>query len=435
MDRTTLLAFGLPSLPIAAISLPLFIYLPPFYGDELGLSLAAVGTILFLARLWDMVTDPAIGWLSDRFGRRYGRRRTWVVLGTPIALIGVWHLFVPPDGAGTAYLLTWSLVAALGSTMMLIPYNAWGAELSGGYHERSRIFSFAQAFFVLGTLVGIVVPGAVEAVTGDRALALETIFWVVLVAAVPTVFWLIRRVPEGEPLPGRLGWRQGLDVLWHNRPFRRLMSAHFINAFANGLPGALFLYFVQAVIQEASWAGPLLMVYFGVGLAALPLWLGLARRIGKHRTWCCSMAVACAAFVWVPFIGEGDVVPFLIICIVSGTAVGIDLALPAAIQADVIDEDTARSGTSRAGLYYALWGMITKLSFALSIGVAYPLLEWVGFDPSGENTAFALFTLAALYGLVPTAVKLGVMAMMWNFPLDATRQAALRSEISAARSG
>ena len=131
------------------------------------------------------------------------------------------------------------------------------------------------------------------------------------------------------------------------------------------------------------------------------------------------MLLACAVFVWVPFLGAGDVIAFGVICLLSGLSLGADLALPASIQADVVDVDTAEGGGGRAGLFFALWNMATKL--ALAVGIAFPLLDLAGFTSQGDNPPAALWTLALLYGGLPVLFKLAAVLMVWHFPLDEAR--------------
>jgi Na+/melibiose symporter-like transporter len=197
--------------------------------------------------------------------------------------------------------------------------------------------------------------------------------------------------------------------------------------------------FVAHVIGRGDAYGPLLLAYFLAGLLAIPFWSWLAKRIGKHRAWVIAMTLACGAFAFTPFVvGEGDIVAFAIISIVSGMGVGADLVLPASIQADVVDADTQASGEQRTGLFFALWGIATKLAFALA-AAALPVLHLAGFradaiDGTGlsTNTPDALLVLTLLYAAVPIAIKLVAMAMMWNFPLDVEQQRAIRAELEQA---
>lgn len=438
LPLTRLIAYGLPALPGAALGLPLYVFLPTFYTATLGLPLAAVGTALLVARLWDVVTDPVVGVLSDRSRGRFGRRRPWLVASLPLLVLSVWMLFRPADGAGVGYLMLWSFALYLGWTMLALPHGAWGAELSDDYHERARISAAREIALVLGTLVAAGLPVVIGIDGGDEPGAVLALLAVLLTAGLPAAVGLAvltvpdRRVAAPVPVP----WRQAAALLAGNRPFRRLIAAYLINGVANGLPATLFLLFVGHVLAVPAMQGALLFGYFLCGILGVPGWLALARRIGKHRAWCVAMLANCVVFAWVPMLGAGDVWPFLAICVLSGFCLGADLMLPSAIQADVVDVDTAAGGGRRTGLYFAFWGMATKLALALAVGIAFPLLDLAGFRADATaNTAPALLTLTLLYGGAPVAFKLVAIALMWRFPLDEAVQSVLRRRIRAAEAG
>lgn len=433
-----LAAYGAPAAAFAILLLPPYVFLPGFYTQTLGLPLDWIGYIIILSRVFDAFTDPVIGFMSDRTPGRFGRRKPWIIAGTPIAIFAVLLLFAPGEEATLSQFGVGIFLLTLAWTMLLLPYSAWGAELSGDYNERTRITSVREGVGLFGTLLAASTPTALTAAGyADPRVHMAALAVLVIVLMVPTVAWLIVKVPEPAPLTHvRVSVREGLRAIAGNAPFRRLILAYLINAFANGLPATLFLLFVSHVIGAPEAYGPLLLAYFLAGLAGIPIWSRLARRLGKHRTWVIAMALACGAFAFTPFVvGEGDVVPFLIISIISGIGFGADLVLPSAIQADVVDVDTKASGEQRTGLFFALWGIATKLSFALA-AVSLPVLHWVGFDADAFNAAGksangadALFALAMLYAAVPVALKLVAMAMMWSFPLDAARQREIRSAI------
>jgi glycoside/pentoside/hexuronide:cation symporter, GPH family len=195
----------------------------------------------------------------------------------------------------------------------------------------------------------------------------------------------------------------------------------------------LFLYFVSSVIGDEDLRGPLLFLYFLCGIAGVPLALWAARRTSKHRAWCYAMVAVCLVFSCAPLLGNGDVWLFTAICISNGVCLGFDIVLPAAIQADVIDADTAKSGEQRSGFYFAAWSLATKMSLALGVGIAFPLLGAFGFNPAPDaaNTPEALFALAVVYAWVPVTLKIIAIGLMWNFPLGAAEQADLRKQIEA----
>jgi GPH family glycoside/pentoside/hexuronide:cation symporter len=430
----SLFSYGLPGLPLTALLLPLAVFLPPYYASLPGMGAAAVGFVLFGARLWDVVTDLGVGWASDRTRSRFGRRRPWIAIGAPMLLVGAWFLFSPPQDAGPIYLLLAALVAYLGWTLVSLPYNTWGAELSTDYDERSRITATREGFAVLGTMVAIILPTVVDgregAAPGD---GLRALFWFLafsLPFALALLFWRVRE--PARPARAALDLREGFRLLRSNRPFRRLVLAYLANGAANGFPATLFIFFNLHVLQVGEQqAGIALIVYFLSAVLGLPLWMRLGRGRAKHRLWCASMLWVSFVFIFAAMLGPGDYWAYLIICVLGGASLGVDQAVPASMQADVIDEDTANGGGGRAGLYFGLWGMATKLSFALAVGITYPLLQLAGFDASAESQApQALTTLIFLYALLPVVVKVGVVALIWRYPLDRQRHAELRARIA-----
>lgn len=429
LPPTRLLAYGALGLPLAALNLPLYVYLPPFYAAELGLGFAAVGAALFAARLLDVLTDPLIGELSDRTRTPLGRRRPWLLGACPLLILATFMLFDPDEGVGVMALFVWTNLAYVAWTAMILPYTALGAELSGDYHERARIAGVREGFVLVGILLAAALPTMLGAEAGNRRV-LETLAAAMAVLLPLTLLALLLLVREPKPRSeSGLRFVEGLKIAGRNRPFVRLVSAYLLNGIANGLPATLFLLFVGHVLELPARAGPLLLVYFVAGIVAMPLWLWLSRRIGKHRAWCCAMVWASLAFMWAPLLGPGDFWPFLAICVLSGLALGADLALPPAIQADVVDLDWLQSGRQRTGLFFALWSMATKLSLALAVGIAFPLLDLLGFTADGTSPAHALIGLAVLYGLVPVLIKIIAIACVWNFPLDVRSHDATRRRL------
>lgn len=435
-DVKQIFFYGLPALPLAVLTLPFYILVPSFYAQQLGLPLAAVGSALLIVRLLDALSDPVIGVLTDRWHPVFGRRRTWFALASIPAVISAWFVFVPGRDASPAYLTLWGAILSVSWTAAIVPYAAWGAEISTSYAGRARVVAWRESFGVIGTMIALSATAIVPLLgfPGQANVLLALAIFVVL--GVPlSVGAAVTRLPEPrDDTSTKVRFRQGIELLRENRPFMRLLSAFFLNGCGNGFPATLFLFFVTDRLRAGHAAGPLLLLYFFCGIIGVPFWLWLSRKTSKHRAWACGMIMACICFSAVPFIATGQVWPFALVCIGTGLALGADLVLAPAIQADVIDVDTAHSGSQRAGLYFALWGFATKLALALAVGLAFPLLSWSGFDPATHmRTDFGLAMLAALYAIVPIILKIGAIRLVWNFPVDAEAQSLLRQRIEASQ--
>ena len=433
IGHLTLAGYALLALPMALIGLPFYVLAPAYYVETLHVPVALAGQALLLARLADALSDPVAGLLADRWRPKAGRRRLWVLAASFPAALAVWMVFTPPAGAGALYLGLMGAATSVLMTACMVPYAAWGAELLPDYAGRARVAAWREAFGLVGVLIalgsiaalpllGLPGPGHVLAFAGLVA-------GVGLPTAAALAFAL---VPEPRDVSTRrLPLAAGLAALGANRPFLRLLAAYFLNGFANGLPATLFLFFVSERLAAPQAAGPLLVLYFLCGLAGMPLWLLLAHQSSKHRAWCLAMLMACGFFGVALTLGPGDTLAFGVICAGSGLGLGADLLLAPAIQADVIDVGTLATGEQRSGLYFAVWGLSTKLALAAAAGLAFPLLSAFGFDPAaGARAPQGLLALSLLYAGLPVALKLTAVALMWNFTVSPELAAANAAALS-----
>ncbi|MDI7862627.1 MFS transporter [Rhizobiaceae bacterium n13] len=430
--RTECAAYALPALPLAALALPLYVIVPTFYSDVVGLPLAAVGVVLLAIRVFDAFADPLFGWLADRFSSRLGRRRGFFLLSLPLTAASAFMLFWPPGDAGLGYLGFWGALVSVGYTWTVLPYTAWGAELSDDYKRRSVIAAWRESATLVGTLLAIGLPFAIGLQTHDGVNGLAVV--AVLVAVCLPLAGMVAALAVPEPIDRstrNLRFSESLGFIGRNDAFLRLIVAFLLNGLANAIPATLFLYFVSDRLGSPELRGPFLFLYFLSAIAGVPLATLSARRLGKHRAWCLAMVLACLVFSLAGFLDHGDLYAFGAICIVTGILLGFDLVLPPAIQADVIDNDTAASGAQRSGFYFGAWSLATKLSLAGAVGMVFPLLSMVGFEPGdAANGTSALGALAILYAWLPILPKAVAIGLMWNFPIGEVEQQELRRRIA-----
>ena len=215
------------------------------------------------------------------------------------------------------------------------------------------------------------------------------------------------------PAPIRASVQAILPAALRDGDFARLLGVFAVNGIAAAVPSATVLFFVADVLRAAELAGLFLARYFLAAACSLPLWVAAAARLGKLRAWLAGMGLALVVFAWAGLLGAGDTWAYGLICVLSGFALGADLALPPSLLADLL----ARPGGLQApraasGAAFGWWNFVTKANLALAAGLALPLLALLGYSP-GSREAGGVSALAAVYALVPLVLKLGAMALLW----------------------
>ena len=161
LSRIDKFSYALPALPLAVIGIPVYVFLPKFYTDTVGLDISTIGILLMAVRLFDAVTDPLIGYLSDRTSGRFGRRKPYIALGAMGLAVSILFLFRPiglPGHLMTIYFGCWLFALFFFWTLITIPYESLGPELTPEYHERTSLFAFRDGFLIVGTLLAAASP-------------------------------------------------------------------------------------------------------------------------------------------------------------------------------------------------------------------------------------------------------------------------------------
>lgn len=412
-NRPDLFLYGALALPLAFAGLPVYLHAPDFYATTYGLSLAALGAVLLGLRVVDAVQDPLIGAFSDAFAHR---RKSILLAGAFLLLAGFAGLFNPPVLSGTGSLAWFAVnvfVCTTGFSIMSINYQALGALWPASSPDRTRITGTREALGLVGILAASVLPSVLRN-RYDAAAAFQvvTLVLAVLLVAGGLLFlrWYARhsgtavKAPSVATAPG--GFRDLLRDGWA----RRFYGIYFISNFASAIPAVLVLFYIRDRLAAETWTGLFLLVYFLSGAVSMPVWQRVARRVGTARAWGISMVVAVITFVWAFSLGAGDIVPFVIVCVLSGAALGADLSLPPALLADRIDHVEDQAIASR---YFSGAAFFAKASFALATGLTLPMLGALGYVPGQPAVAEIGIYLSGVYALVPCAIK--ITAAVWLF--------------------
>ncbi|MEM1435090.1 MAG: MFS transporter [Pseudomonadota bacterium] len=431
LRRSSIWIYGSLGFPLALLGYPLGIWLPRAYDSYIGIDTFAVGSIITIAALFDAITDPLMGYASDRFRSRWGRRRAWVLVGAPFLALALYFLLNPERGSTVLYLGAWFVFLRIGTTMVLVPYAAWGMELSGEYDTRTRIQAAREIFVLLGLIGAALVPALVEAAYGNDATAvmvLNAYTWLAVPLLLGITVLVVARVPEPPPRAreGQVSFLRSLRLMSRNGLFLRVLAIELLIGGGEAFRNALSLYFMQDYIG-APRAGTLYLVYFSFGLAAIPAWNLLARRFGKHRSLSAAIILVGIVSLAIFTLDHGDVQAFYVLFAIKGFCFGSFAYLPRAMLADVIDLDTLRTGDARTGSYFSIFAFMTKTAQSIG-GTSLMALAVVGYDTAigASNGAEELLWLGVLYAIWPTVLFGFALYLCWTWPLTAPRHARLQ---------
>ncbi len=398
------LHYGALGLPLAFVALPLYVVLPNHYATEFGVPLATLGLLLLGVRLFDALIDPVIGrWCDRLFAQSLSRVLAMGAFAALVLAAGFGALFFPPTReptsllawAGLCLVLTYAAYSALS-----VAHQSWGAMLGGDETKRSQVVAWREGLGLVGVVLASMAPAWLRLPATLAlfcvALALGWLAWTG--ALRPTISKLTRVTDIWQPL--------------RRASFRRLLAVFVLNGIAGAVPATLVLFFVQDRLQVPRAMEPVFLgAYFLSAAVSMPAWLALVRRIGLARTWLAGIVMAVTAFAWASVLGSGDSLEFVLVCVLSGLALGTDLALPGALLAGVIAQAGDRG--SAEGAYFGWWNFATKLNLALAAGLALPLLALFGYTP-GARDAGALAALTMAYCLLPCLLKLGAAGLLYR---------------------
>ena len=428
-DRTSLLAYMLPAVPLAMLGMPLIIYVPPFYAAELGLELAAVGGIFFIARAWDAITDPLIGFFSDQTRGRWGRRKPWIVIGVPLLMISLYLFLSPPVNVSKTYLFVVALVFYIAWTTVQIPYLSWGAELSRDYAVRTRINGYRET----GTMIGVILATLLPVLfLREENPALRDILWVYvafLLVLIPLSVFTAAAVTPKTPFveTGRHGLLSTLKLLSGNKPYLRLVAGIFFLWLGGSVMNASLIFTFEHILEMPRSAFlKFVLIQYVIGILCLPLWVRFGNRFGRHR-----------ALVWGGFgylavqplyllVAPGDFSQLLLVALVHGPIISVIWVMPPALVADTIEYGMMKGGGDDAAIYMAVYNFIVKVAFAGGVGIALPLLGVLGFQPAGVNDAEALQGLVFVGLFLPGIIGLAGAVILYNYPINKHRHGVIR---------
>ncbi len=443
----TKLAFGVGDIGPAIVTNINGFFILSFLINVAGLRPGAAGTIFLVAKLWDAVNDPVIGWLTDHTVSRFGRRRPWLLIGAiPFGLAFFLHWLVPPLSQSGLfwYYLVVALLLDTAFTAVLVPYTALTPELTPDYDERTSLTSVRLSFSIVGGLVAAFLHTKIVAafdnpITGN---AVSAAIWAVAI----TVPWFItflgtREAPEsgsGKPRPGEqsLGFFEGLVVVFRNRAFMLVTLIYLLSWLAlQFVQTNLQLYMQDWIGLNLNQFGLLLLTIQGLSFVWVLIWARVSERIGKQNVYYLGIAVFILVELALFFVQRGQVAVIFVIGAVVAIGVAVVFLVPWSMLPDVVDLDELETGQRREGVYYGFFAFLQKLGLALGLFVSGWVLDLAGYinavpgQPTPAQPESVLFALRLLVGPAGAVLLLLSLIAVYKYPLTRAKHAELRARL------
>lgn len=435
----TYLGYGVGSVGTGIFSTVPGLLLLSFMIRYLEIPPAIAGTVIFIPRFWDVITDPFAGSLSDRTRSRWGARRPWMLAGSLTLPIVFALLFRVPEHTGMAaawYVLFIYILCTTFYTIYQVPYIAMPAEMTEDYDERTTIMSFRIAFLTIGILVGgALAPELVSAGGGGREgyILMGIVVGVILFLVLIGSFFGTRKVPHVDPVPTTVSFREQMRAAAENKPFFILFGSYIIQVLGIGAMLAGVDFYSSYILRDPGQTSILFVCLIGPALVTMPLWVKIGRRFGKLTGYIiCTVLFALGGFALMMTGAEMLWLVYLIVFIMGAGYAGTQL-FPYSMLPDTISADTLKTGLRRAGAYTGVWTAADKAGFAVGPAVFAGILAVTGFmETEGgiliDQPASALVGVRIGFALLPALLMALSLLLLRLYRLDPEVIAALGAE-------
>ena len=419
LPRRTLLSYATAFLGYGMLDLPLTVLLNFFYADVVKLAPQLVGRGLLIGNLWDAVTDPTMGHISDRTRTAMGRRRPYLLAAAVPLGVTFFMMWTPvaPNHLFANFLIAHMAVFTM-LTIFLVPYNSLAAELSPDYDERTRIQGYRESAHIIGLLIGglFMLFAAQFASRRTGYSVVGAIYGAAMTVGVLITFFGVREDPAFQRRARVGGW-EGVKLVASNRHFLWLLATFVFANIGNLIPSNMVPFALKYWIKvDEEYFSLLLVTYLIVAVCAVPFWVRLSSSIGKKWAYFVALIWSAVSLAAMFFLRPGALIPIAIIFGIAGAAYGALWILSLSILADIIDYDELNSGERREGIYFGIWTFMQKVTVAGASAAMLEVMAKIGYTPDQEQAAHTILGIRILIALVPAVMYVIAALILVRFP-------------------
>ena len=396
--------------------------------DTVGIAAALAGIAILVGKFWDAVTDPMMGFISDRTRSRWGRRRPYFLFGALPLLLSMWYFFSAPDYSNNQPIgFLWAAFALCllntAYTVVNIPYSSLTPELTKDFKERTSLNGFRFSFAVIGTILGAAVVQPIVSLAGNPHTGFSIVgllFGFIMASTILTTFFTVRE-PDHQitPRPKEKFFATFLAV-FRNKTYIRLAAVYTFNLTGITFVQTMLVYYFKYLYQNEGTTTIAMLLLLGVAMICVPISVLVARRLGKKRTYQLALAILVVSCLAIFGFGHTLGMTFtLIVMVFAGVGIGFGYVPPYAMLPDVVEVDAIQSNSRKEGAYYGMWTFFSKIGVALAAALSGLFLGVAGFVPNiVDQTDSTIFTIRLLIGPIPAIIFIVGILLIQKYPLD-----------------
>jgi glycoside/pentoside/hexuronide:cation symporter, GPH family len=411
-----------------------------FMTDVAGLSLANAALVILIGRVWDAVTDPVMGFLTDRTRSRWGRRRPYLLFGAiPFGFMFTMLWFRPPTMSPfllTTYFTVVYFLYDTCVTLITMPYFALTPEMTQDYDERTSLTMYRMAFSITGSLTAFIVPlliiGKMHPQNAPRVFMMGLIFGIICAIPPLLTFFGSKEKPEyyAQSQPGI---RDSVKAVRRNRPFLFAAGIFLFTWTAVDIIQVFMLYFLKYRMNLEAQSDTILGTIFVTALLVLPLWNWISEKTDKRKAYIVGMIFLSAVMVTLIMLSPATSFAFIIlIAVLAGIGVSAVHVLTWSIIPDAVEMDELATGQRHEGIFYSMATFLKKCASAILVPGSLLVLQWSGYVSNAPvQTPSAILAIRGLMGLLPSVLLLTGTLFAAFYPLTRAGHAQARVEIAA----
>ncbi len=396
--------------------------------DTAGLAAGLAGAAILIGKLWDAVTDPMMGFLSDRTRSRWGRRRPYLFLGALPLLLAMWHFFSAPDLSGSRlYGFVWAALSLCllntAYTVVNIPYGSLTPELTKDYKERTSLNGYRFSFAVIGTILGAAVVLPIVSLAGDPHKGYSLVglvFGILMAATILTTFFSVRETDRRHAARPKEKFFATFLVVFRNKSYMRLAAVYTMNLTGLTFVQTMLVYYFKYIYKNEAKTTVAMLLLLVVAMICVPISGLVAKKLGKKRSYQLALGILSVSCLLMFFFAHTLGMMFtFVVMVFAGVGIGFGYVPPFAMLPDVVEVDAVRTKTRKEGAYYGMWTFFSKIGVALAAALAGAFLSLACFVPNlADQSSTALFAIRLMIGPVPAVIFLAGIFLVQPYQLD-----------------